>query len=73
MTKTSTHYDTPESPRMTFHDLEHSVHEGIIAMTDDPAEISAEVTALLNGLGREDNFVVRRFAKVIAEAIGSPR
>ena len=42
MTKTSTHYDTPESPRMTFHDLEHSVHEGIIAMTDDPAEISAE-------------------------------
>jgi hypothetical protein len=73
MTKTSTHYDTPESPRMTFHDLEHSVHEGIIAMTDDPAEISAEVTALLNGLGREDNFVVRRFAKVIAEAIARER
>jgi hypothetical protein len=35
---------------MTFDDLEHCVHEGIIAMTDDPAVISAEVTALLNGI-----------------------
>jgi len=58
---------------MTFDDLEHCIHEGIIAMTDDPAVISAEVTALLNGLGREDNFVVRRFAKVIAKAIARER
>jgi hypothetical protein len=59
--------------KMTFYDLEHSVHEDIIAMTDDLAEISAKVTALLNGLHPEDNFVVRRLAKEISEAIAVER
>jgi hypothetical protein len=35
MTKTLTHHDTSEAPRMTFRDLEHGIYEGIIAMTDD--------------------------------------
>jgi hypothetical protein len=55
--------------KMTFYDLEHSVHEDIIAMTNDPAVISTKVTALLNGLHPEDNFVVCRVAKEISEAI----
>jgi hypothetical protein len=54
---------------MTFLDLEHGVHEDIIAATDDLAVISAQVTALLNGLLPEDNFVVRRLAKEISKAI----
>jgi hypothetical protein len=54
---------------MTFDDLEHCVHENIIAMTDDRAMISVQVTDLLNALDEEDGFVVRRVAKDIAEAI----
>jgi hypothetical protein len=54
---------------MTFGDLEHCVHENIIAMTNDPAVISVQVTGLLNELDDEDGFVVRRVAKDIAEAI----
>jgi hypothetical protein len=73
MTKTSTHHDTSEPPRMTFRDLEHGIHEGIIAMTHDPAVISAEVTALLTGLNHKDNFVVRRVAHDIAKGIAHER
>jgi hypothetical protein len=40
-------------------------------VTDDLGEISAKVTALLNGLHPEDNFVVRRVAKEISEAIAT--
>jgi hypothetical protein len=58
---------------MTFRDLEHGIHEGIIAMTDDPAVISAEVTALLTGLNHKDNFVVRRIARDIAKGIAHER
>jgi hypothetical protein len=54
---------------MTFDELEHCVHEDIIAENCDPAVISAEVTKLLNGLNRENNFVVRRLAKEIARGI----
>ena len=73
MTMTSTHHDTSEASRMTFRDLEHGIHEGIIAMTDDPAVISAEVTALLTGLNHKDNFVVRRVAHDIAKGIAHER
>jgi hypothetical protein len=62
---------TSRRVKMTFYDLEHSVHEDIIAVTDDLGEISAKVTALLNGLHPEDNFVVRRVAKDISEAIAN--
>jgi hypothetical protein len=58
---------------MTFGDLEHCVHENIIAMTNDPAVISAQVTDLLNALDKEDGLVVRRVAKDIAEGIAHER
>jgi hypothetical protein len=54
---------------MTFDDLEHFVHEDIIAVIDNRDLISVQVTGLLNELDDEDWFVVRRVAKDIAEAI----
>jgi hypothetical protein len=57
-------------PRMTFRKLENIVHGDIIIDGgSDWAMISAEVTELLNGLDHEDNFVVLRVAKEIAEGI----
>jgi hypothetical protein len=57
-------------PRMTLRELENIVHgEIIIESGGDLAMISAEVTELLNGLDHEDNFVVLRVAKEIAEGI----
>lgn len=66
-------HDTARDPRTTFDDLEHSVHEDIIAITNDPAVISAEVTELLSGLDHEDSFVLHRVAKDLAEAIAHER
>jgi hypothetical protein len=66
-------HDAARGPRTTFDDLEHSVHEDIIAITNDPAMISAQVTELLSGLDHEDSFVVHRVAKDLAEAIAHER
>src|SRR5436190_16510446 len=54
---------------MTFDDLQHCIHEDIIIPNEDPALIAAEVSKLLNGLKREDIFVVHRLAKDFASAI----
>jgi hypothetical protein len=58
---------------MTFHDLEHWVHEDVMLENEEPSAIAAEVSILLNGLNHEDIFVVRRFAKDIAATIAWER
>jgi hypothetical protein len=62
-------YDAAGDLRMTFDDLEHFVHEELIAVIDNRDLISVQVTGLLNELDEKDGFVVRRVAKDIAEAI----
>jgi hypothetical protein len=54
---------------MNFDDLKDCVYEDVVQQIEDPAEIAAEVSKLLNGLKQEDVFAVRRFAKEIAAAI----
>jgi hypothetical protein len=54
---------------MNFGELDDWVHEEILLQIDDPTEIAAEVSKLMNGLRREDVFVVLRLATRIAGAI----
>jgi hypothetical protein len=54
---------------MNFSDFEVCVNQDVLQEIEDPAEIAAEVSKLLNGLNQEDVFAVRRFSKEIAATI----